>query len=145
MTRNESRIDRERLTSSNHAAGLPTYNQPLAPLLVNCGRVQSFRTSTSFGQETTHNRYNQGGQYLLAQPRKFVVNCWYGLSRHALAKSTYSNSSLGLERNRGEFPAPWGYFDGSADKLSRVRERVSTAGDCPGISLAHYQELLQDC
>jgi hypothetical protein len=32
-----------------------------------------------------------------------VVNCWYGLSRHALAKSTYSNSRLGLEKNRGEF------------------------------------------
>lgn len=38
----------------------------------------------------------------MARPRKFVVNCWYGLSRHALAKSTYSNSRLGLEKNRGE-------------------------------------------
>lgn len=38
-----------------------------------------------------------------------------------------SNSCLGLERDRGERLAPWGYCHGSTDNFSRVRERQTTA------------------
>lgn len=47
--------------------------------------------------------------------------------RHAYAKSTYTNSCLGLGRYRGECAAPWGYTSIDLHLTSRVAQIVGQA------------------